>query len=227
LGLALGIAAVTGAVSGSASAQGCDRIDQLVTTTPAPPHDLTAWRAYAEESELASRNHIDLVLAGDSLAQAWDTKMWRPLRVLNLGVGGDRTQHVLWRLRLAKWSKLRPAKALVMLGTNNLAAGDEPCAITTGLMKVIARIRRIWPMAEIGFLDIPPRGEKFLFRNDARMAINSALSHLRGVKSINVDDTMTCDWKQPCANYANDNLHFSEIGYRVLLKAVKTALFEK
>jgi len=141
-----------------ALAQACDEIDTLVTTTPAPPPDVNRWRRNIEKLQLAVPAEVDVVLIGDSLADAWDSKMWLPVRVVNLGVAGDGTQHVLWRLASASLSELKTREVLIILGTNNLSAGDQPCAIISGLIKIIIRVHAIWPSAQIGFLEIPPRG---------------------------------------------------------------------
>ncbi len=206
-----------------ASAQPCDEVDKLITSTPAPPHYSAGWNAYLEELKFAKRGVVDLVLIGDSLAQAWDTKMWSPMRVVNLGVGGDRTQDVLWRLGSREWQKLRPRKVLIILGTNNFI--DKVCAINFGLLQVFKRVAAIWPSTQIGFLEIPPRGPRFLDYNDSRTQINAAVRHIPGIKAINVDDAITCGWHVPCQNYLDDNLHFTEAGYRVLFKSVLSALF--
>ncbi len=49
---------------------------------------------------------IDLVFVGDSITDGWrggGKAIWQkdfaPLKALNLGIGGDRTEHVLWRLQ--------------------------------------------------------------------------------------------------------------------------------
>jgi len=204
-------------------AQSCDEIDKLITSTPAPPHYPGAWRAHLEQLKSVKRGVVDLVLIGDSSAQRWDTKMWSPMHVVNLGVGGDRTQDVLWRLASTEWSKLRPRKVLIILGTNNLTS-DKVCAIIFGLVQVFKRVAAIWPSTQIGFLEIPPRGPRFLEYNDSRMQINAAVRHVPGIKTINVDDAITCGWQEPCTNYLDDG-HFSEAGYRVILKSVTIALF--
>jgi lysophospholipase L1-like esterase len=206
------------------SAQPCNEIDKLITSTPAPPRNLGAWRVHLEEIQSADRGDVDLVLIGDSLAQAWDTKMWSPMRVVNLGVAGDRTQDVLWRLGSREWQKLRPRKVLIILGTNNLNS-DEVCAINFGLVQVFKRVAAIWPSTQIGFLEIPPRGPLFLNYNDSRTQINATVRHVPGVKAINVDDAITCGWHIPCQNYLNDTVHFTEVGYRVIFNSVMSALF--
>jgi len=225
----LGLAAVVISAS-AAMAQGCDPLDKLVTATPAPPHDLESWRTFARQADAVSgtkfkTQSIDLVLIGDSLAQAWDDKSWLPARVLNLGVGGDQTQHVLWRLSNADWSRLNTRRVLIILGTNNLSAGDEPCAILFGIQKVIDKSRRLWPTARIGVMAIPPRGPDFQEDARDRIEVNQALKLIPGVTAINVDDAITCNWKTPCENFRSDNTHFTDAGYHVLLGKVRGALF--
>jgi beta-glucosidase len=54
----------------------------------------------------AKKDSVDLLFIGDSITDGWDgrgkavyDKYYVPRNVLNLGIGGDRTQHVLWRLQ--------------------------------------------------------------------------------------------------------------------------------
>ena len=53
----------------------------------------------------AKQGGFDLVFLGDSITDGWRTKgtnVWAkyyaPRHALNLGIGGDRTEHVLWRI---------------------------------------------------------------------------------------------------------------------------------
>ena len=208
------------------AAELCDANDILVTTTPTPPPTADRWRLYRRELESISRTHLDLVLLGDSLAELWNSEMWQPKHVLNLGVGGDDTQRVLWRLSSRKIAKLRPRHVLIILGSNNLAFG-KACAITAGLKRVIARTASLWPLTRITFLEIPPNGEHFTYRNDDRMQVNASIRKFRGIKTVNIDNTITCHWKQPCRNYREDNLHFTYAGYRAIFPEVSKAVFGK
>ena len=45
---------------------------------------------------------------------------------MNLGIGGDRTQHVLWRLDNGNIDGIKPKLAVLMIGTNNSAARTRP-----------------------------------------------------------------------------------------------------
>jgi len=65
--------------------------------------------------KLVARGGGEVVFLGDSITERWEStgaKVWRetiaPLKAVNLGVGGDQTGHVLWRIREGK--ELEPLK---------------------------------------------------------------------------------------------------------------------
>eukprot|EP01027_Heterolobosea_sp_BB2_P011544 GEZU01016808.1.p1 GENE.GEZU01016808.1~~GEZU01016808.1.p1 ORF type:complete len:351 (-),score=67.49 GEZU01016808.1:169-1182(-) len=78
-----------------------------------------------------------IVLLGDSMFERWKTTgqyVWceknfaRFGSILNAGVGGDGTQHVLWRLQpenTGLFTKIQPRFVLLMIGTNNIER-DSP-----------------------------------------------------------------------------------------------------
>ena len=72
---------------------------------------------------------IELLMVGDSITHNFDKggpgegiweKYFVPLNALNLGFGGDRTNHVLWRLDHLPKIKTAPKAASLMIGTNNI-----------------------------------------------------------------------------------------------------------
>jgi lysophospholipase L1-like esterase len=207
-------------------ASACAELDKLATTIPAPPFNADRLKLYRKELASITGPDVDLVLLGDSLAEQWNVQMWEPQRVLNFGVGGDGVQHVLWRLSARELKDLKPKNVLIILGTNNLGLA-KPCAISFGLGIVFKRVAALWPSTKIAYLEIPPRGQDFNFMNDERTNINVSVRQFPGVKTVNVDDVITCERKQPCENYMDDNLHFSNVGYRVLLRTIEPALFPK
>src|SRR5580693_6347529 len=87
-------------------AQTCSGQD--LTTTPAAPPNSRSYELYLKQLHSTVSADVDLILLGDSLAEYWDGKIFQPLKVVNLGVAGDTTQNVLWRLDTDEWSKLRP-----------------------------------------------------------------------------------------------------------------------
>src|SRR5260370_20222132 len=59
--------------------------------------------------KVAEKGDVDVLFLGDSITQGWERegkKVWKEdfaaLKAANFGIGGDQTQHVLWRLRDGK-----------------------------------------------------------------------------------------------------------------------------
>lgn len=116
---------------------------------------------------------IRTVLLGDAITQGWSNtgreawrRFWVPRAAVNLGVSGDRTQNVLWRLDHglldALAAEANDVRAVVlMIGTENSNADDNTAEeIAAGIGAITARLRRALPKAKILVLSIFPRGEK-------------------------------------------------------------------
>jgi hypothetical protein len=77
--------------------------------------------------EIVAKGEADVIFLGDSITQGWEgagKKAWAdnfaPLKAVNLGIGGDQTGHVLWRITEGKeLEPIKPKLAVIMIGTNN------------------------------------------------------------------------------------------------------------
>lgn len=78
-------------------------------------------------------------------------------RVLNLGFGSDRTQHVLWRLDHGELDGLKPKWVVIKIGTNNTSDGNNSEEIMAGIQAVCERVRKQTPDAKIILMSILPR----------------------------------------------------------------------
>ena len=71
---------------------------------------------------------IDVGVVGDSITARWGgetwQKHWGSVRAVNMGIGGDRTQNVLWRLEHGQLDGYQARMFVVMIGTNNLWGKD-------------------------------------------------------------------------------------------------------
>lgn len=130
-------------------------------------------RRVAADLEKVRAGGIRTVMLGDSITQGWDAAgrdqwrtSWVQRQAVNLGVSGDRTQNVLWRLDNglleALASEPNDVRAIVlMIGTNNSNGEDNTAEeIANGIGAIVARLRKGLPKARILLLSIFPRGEK-------------------------------------------------------------------
>ncbi|MEM7475882.1 MAG: GDSL-type esterase/lipase family protein [Planctomycetota bacterium] len=110
---------------------------------------------------------IDLLMVGDSITNNFDkggpgepvwNKHFAPLNAFNLGFGGDRTNHVLWRLEHLPKLKNPPAAASLMIGTNNICWGsDKPKQAADGVQAIANKLHEMYPEMEILVLGVFPR----------------------------------------------------------------------
>ncbi len=107
----------------------------------------------------------DLLMIGDSITHGWEgagkavwQKYYAKRSAVNLGIGGDRTQHVLWRLDNGNLEGISPKLAVVMIGTNN-ARDNQPEETAEGIKQIVEKLRKKLPKTKVLLLGIFPRGE--------------------------------------------------------------------
>ena len=96
-------------------------------------------------------------------------KYYTPRNAVNLGIGGNRTQHVLWRLDNGNVEGISPKAAVLMIGTNN-SGTNTPAQIAEGVAAVVKKLREKLPKTKILVLAIFPRGAD---SNDAKRKVNA------------------------------------------------------
>lgn len=192
-------------------------------------HKLLNQRA-AEAGEKAQ-----VVFIGDSITQGWEgegkevwARYYAHRNAVNLGIGGDRTQHVLWRLDHGNLDGLKPRAAVVMIGTNNSNGEDNtPGQIADGVAAIITKLREKLPGTKILLLAIFPRNENFSAQRGKLAMINQVLQKLAdernifwvdfGHKFLNSDGTLPHDLMP-------DYLHLSKKGYEIWAESIEDRL---
>ncbi|MDR0901193.1 MAG: GDSL-type esterase/lipase family protein [Opitutaceae bacterium] len=91
----------------------------------------------------------------------WDAKI-APLGAEPSGIGGDRTEHLLWRIEDGLLGgKADPKVVVLMIGTNNTGHRmDSPADIAAGVGAIVRAVQKRKPATKILVLGIFPRGEK-------------------------------------------------------------------
>jgi len=190
----------------------------------------------------AKKGGIDLLFLGDSITDGWRTKgkaVWEkqyaPRRAANFGIGGDRTQHVLWRMQHGELDGIKPKVVVLMIGTNNTGKDQDgkprntTPEIIEGVTAVVNGLRAQLPQSKILLLAVFPRGEKGTPIRDQLKEINTALAKLDdgkmlkfldiGAKFLESDGTLPKD-------IMPDLLHPNEKGYQIWADAMEPTLAE-
>ena len=206
-------------------------IQSPATTTPVSRES----GAFARQNlvlERANTSHAQVVLIGDSITEGWEGARDQLQSLVglrsaaNLGVGGDRTQHVLWRLQQAPLMSVNPKVIVLMIGTNNIY-DDSADDIVAGIRAIAALMNQQCPNAEILVLDIPPRGDPMDSARAKIAQINAELAqgewpgHARFVRVGN--QFLGADGALDRANLP-DLLHFSQKGYAMWAASIKPEL---
>ncbi|MFO1486930.1 MAG: GDSL-type esterase/lipase family protein [Verrucomicrobiota bacterium] len=179
----------------------------------------------------------DIEFIGDSITQSWEASgkpVWQEYygkrRVLNFGVSGDRTQHVLWRIENGQLKGFKAKVAVVMIGTNNSNKEDNTEAdILAGVTAIVQQIRDQQPETKILLLAIFPRAKTFSPQRGKIAQVNQALARLDDGKHIHFLD-LTSKFIEDDGSIApemmKDALHPGEHGYRVWAAAMEPKLKE-
>lgn len=179
------------------------------------------------------KGHIDLLFLGDSITQGWnENTIWQryysPRHAANFGIGGDRTQHVLWRIQNGELEGISPKVTVLMIGTNNLH-DDTPDEIAQGIKTIVAEIQSRLPKTKILLLGIFPRSARpddarkhiaTINENIARLDDGSRVHYLDIGKSFLEPDGSISPEIMP------DYLHLSTKGYRIWAEAMEPTLWK-
>ena len=178
-----------------------------------------------------------VIFVGDSITQGWEgsgAQVWKehlaPFGAINLGIGGDRTEHVLWRLRHGHLDGLTPKIAVVMIGTNNFGQeyADGESEVLEGIVAVVDTLRDSVPDMHILLLDIFPRGRQFNKMRGSILQVNQALQ-VTYAGNENVTFLPIGQFFLESDGSINqaimpDYLHLSEKGYKRWLRAMMPSL---
>jgi lysophospholipase L1-like esterase len=107
---------------------------------------------------------IGLLFIGDSITDGWNNAarqhIWKhyydKYEPANFGIGGDQTQHVIWRIENGELEGLHPKVTVVMIGTNN-TPGHNAEEIAAANKKIVDLIRTKTG-SKVLLLAIFPRG---------------------------------------------------------------------
>ncbi|MBR5624175.1 hypothetical protein IKW72_04120 [bacterium] len=180
-----------------------------------------------------TNKYFNLVLCGDSITHNWEgwgksvfEEYFSNYKTLNLGYGGDKTQHLLWRLQNGELDGYKAKLVAVMIGTNNVEDPAEDVA--AGIKASLDVIREKQPEAKILLMPIFPRDKQPT--NERRVKnekVNEMIkNYADGEKIIWLDFNKQLMQEDGTLSEEvfPDLLHPNEKGYRVWAEAIKPFL---
>lgn len=183
----------------------------------------------------SNRGPLDVLLVGDSITIQWGESWPRnfpSLKAVNIGIGGDKTQNVLWRLDHGSAEGLAPRVVVVLIGNNNMFHVPETgvAAVAQGVRAVVGNLRAKFPAAEVICVGILPAHAPGVRFYEDIIKTNAALDSLRldlDPKVHRLD--LTADFLEPDGTlksylYSGDKIHLSAAGYDVYAHRLKPML---
>ena len=138
---------------------------QPATVVPVPRNDKGWMDRHESMNARVKQGNVDMLFIGDSITHGWEgggKGVWElcyaDRNAVNLGIGGDRTEHVLWRLQNGNIEGVSPKVAMVMIGTNNCRDNSAE-EIAQGVEAIVTLLRQRLPEMRILLLAIFPRAD--------------------------------------------------------------------
>ncbi|WP_254511679.1 platelet-activating factor acetylhydrolase IB subunit [Anatilimnocola floriformis] len=189
------------------------------------PRDAGWMKRHDSFNERVKKGNVDLLLIGDSITQGWEgagKKVWEEFytkrNAVNLGIGGDRTQHVLWRLDHGNIDGITPKAAVLMIGTNNSGSNSSE-QIAEGVKAIVDKLKQKLPETKILILAIFPRGAS---KEDTKRKVNEGANALiarladdKQVFYLDIGQKFLTDDGSLSKEIMPDLLHLNEKSYRI------------
>lgn len=214
------------------------------------PRDAGWMKRHESFNEISKKGEAKLVFLGDSITQGWSgsgkdvwAQKWEPYNAANFGIGGDRTEHVLWRLQNGNFDGLKPKLIVLMIGTNNTGHQGRPAAehggvvytssaeqTAEGVKAILDTLAKKLPETKVLLLGIFPRGatkeDKMRQQNIATNNIISGYADNKRVYYMDISSTfLQPDGTLP-KEIMPDLLHLSPKGYEMWTAAIEGKVAE-
>ncbi|SHL96398.1 Lysophospholipase L1 [Sphingobium sp. YR657] len=201
------------------------RQDEVSASSPAAKPG--RWPLAAKNKDiLIKRYQGGVLLIGDSIAAKWPRDLQQRYfgaPFINLGMGGDTTSNVIWRLPYYDLNEAAAPAIVIIIGTNNLHR-DGAKEIADGIETIVRKVGQAAPKSQIVVCEILPRGPGGTSYDSAIGEVNTLINARAasdGYKVLKAHDAIR-DHEDRQSLYA-DPVHINSHGY-VVLSELLTAL---
>ena len=203
--------------------------DLSPASLPASRDNKTGWhKLHQKFAKKAYTTSSEILLLGDSIIRGLTRyeNVWENYfpSAINLGIGGDKTQNVLWRMRNLRLSH-NIKFVIVHCGTNNidLNSADD---IANALVQIAKKVHIYNPDVKVVLSSILPRDNNISIRRNKIIKTNNILKDACKVSNNVYYFQHDHDWLHKDGNvnanyYYVDNLHLSKDGNRKFAQEIK------
>ncbi|MCF3652042.1 GDSL-type esterase/lipase family protein [Synoicihabitans lomoniglobus] len=228
----------------------CASLSLVGTTVAADPSvgipragNAKFYRLHSEFLKRAGEGRVGVLFLGDSITEQWANvpslweSAWGQYDPANFGIGGDRTEYIIWRIEEHELDNISPAAVVLLAGTNNTAE-NSAAEISAAMRKMVALIQEKLPDTKILLLAIFPRGPRVQGNGvvdpwELRMAkineINADLATLDDgdrVRFLDLGPAFQNEDGTIPDRIMPDQLHLSEAGYEIWIEQMSPLLAE-
>ncbi len=193
--------------------------------------------------KMAARPEVRILFVGDSITDSFDAETMKsggrecrggkavwdeyyaPRGAFNLGIAGDTTQAVLWRLQHGGLDGIRPEVVILTIGHNNHDPAEE---IAAGMLALLKEIRTRQPQATLLFIPHFPTTKTYWVNSRQIKAYRIAVERVQDDEQI-----IPLDLNEAFLNEEGvlkdpalipDDVHPAEPGFRVWAEAMEPVL---
>ncbi len=228
-------------------AAGAAELPSHIATIPVPREDSDGKERHAQILADPARSAAKLVFLGDSITEMWRTddagkpvwdKYWTGCGAVNMGVAGDRTEHVLWRIDHGAFDGMKPKLIVLMIGTNNSGQSREEgskyrCTAqqtADGIKAIIVKLQAKCTGVRILLMGILPRTENEDPSNLQNIETNRIISKFADGVNVRYMDIgkrfVKPENSDPTIMLMPDLLHLNTDGYKVWAGAIAPVVKE-
>lgn len=208
-------------------------------------HPLTQRRDAVYEwpvrhNEVIALNHAtdpEILMIGNSIIHFWGGEplshcngggSWKRLfgrrRVTNMGFGWDRIDNVFWRIQHGELEGCRPGHVCLLIGINDLLAGERPDTVARGIADLAGELRRRLPEARLHVLCVLPAKGKEAAVKETNRLLRQYLKTDSLTDLVDLTETLTLDDGKVNPALFLEGLHPNERGYDAIAKRLRKVL---
>ncbi len=169
-----------------------------------------------------------IVFLGDSITEAFPVRdLLGEYSILNKGVGGDNTDHVLARLEDDVIAH-RPDAVFILIGTNDMASGFSNAKTLANYASILSRLRAALPSAAVFVQSIlPTRGleNRPLERIRTLNALIRLCAAEHGAQYLDLTPLFEGDNGALAKELSDDGLHLTAPAYGIWSEYLRPFIF--